>query len=150
MSQGTLYWHDYETFGIDPRLDRPAQFAGIRTDRELNVISNPLVIYCKPANDMLPQPEACLVTGITPQKALQEGVCEAEFINRIHQEFSHPATCVVGYNNIRFDDEVTRNALYRNFFRSLCARVATWQLTLGHHRYGPSHSCLTAGRDGMA
>ncbi len=116
MSQCTLYWHDYETFGTDPRRDRPAQFAGIRTDQELNVISDPLVIYCKPANDMLPQPEACLVTGITPQKALKEGVCEADFIKQIHQEFSNPATCVVGYNNIRFDDEVTRNALYRNFF----------------------------------
>ena len=31
----TLYWHDYETFGLDPRYDRPAQFAGIRTDEDL-------------------------------------------------------------------------------------------------------------------
>jgi len=72
----SFYWHDYETFGIDPGKDRPAQFAGIRTDEDLNIISDPLVIYCQPANDFLPQPEACLVTGITPQLALAKGVPE--------------------------------------------------------------------------
>lgn len=112
----TLYWHDYETWGADPRRDRPAQFAGIRTDTELNIIGKPLVIYCKPANDMLPQPEACLVTGITPQIALTDGICEAEFMADIHREFIKPGTCGVGYNSIRFDDEFTRYGLYRNFF----------------------------------
>ncbi len=116
QQQPSLYWHDYETFGVDPRRDRPAQFAGIRTDLNLNIIGNPLVLYCRPANDFIPHPEACLVTGITPQKALLEGVCEAEFIRQINEEFSQPNTCVVGYNNIRFDDEVTRTTLYRNFY----------------------------------
>lgn len=115
-SQPSLYWHDYETFGVDPRRDRPVQFAGIRTDLEFNIIGEPLMVYCRPANDFLPAPEACLVTGIIPQKALAEGVSEAEFIHQIHQEFSQPNTCVVGYNNMRFDDEVTRATLYRNFF----------------------------------
>lgn len=116
MSADSIYWHDYETFGADPRRDRPAQFAGIRTDLDLNVIGEPLVLYCRPADDFLPQPDACLITGITPQLALREGLPEAEFIARIHAEFSRPRTCVAGYNNIRFDDEVTRNVLYRNFF----------------------------------
>jgi len=115
-SNNSLYWHDYETFGIDPKLDRPAQFAGIRTDEDLNIISEPLVIYCRPANDFLPQPEACLVTGISPQLALEKGLSEAEFIHLIHKEISQPGTCTVGYNNIRFDDEFTRYSLYRNFF----------------------------------
>jgi exodeoxyribonuclease-1 len=112
----TFYWHDYETWGADPRKDRPAQFAGLRTDAELNPLGDPLVIYCKPSDDMLPQPEACLVTGITPQKALAEGLIEAEFIKRIQQELSVPGTCGVGYNSVRFDDEVTRYTLYRNFY----------------------------------
>ncbi len=112
----TIYWHDYETFGIDPALDRPAQFAGVRTDEALNVVEEPLVIYCKPANDYLPQPEACFVTGITPQTAIEKGLCESEFISRIHKEFSRPNSCVAGYNSIRFDDEVTRHTLYRNLF----------------------------------
>ena len=111
-----MYWHDYETFGANPSQDRPAQFAGIRTDLDLNIISDPLMIYCKPADDMLPAPQACLITGITPQEALEKGICEAEFIKQIHHEFSRSNTCVVGYNNIRFDDEVTRYTLYRNFY----------------------------------
>lgn len=112
----SIYWYDYETFGIDSRFDRLAQFGGIRTDEDLNIISDPLVMYCKPADDMLPDPQACLITGITPQKALADGLIEAEFIKIIHKEFSQPGTCVAGYNNIRFDDEFTRNSLYRNFF----------------------------------
>ncbi|MDD1631371.1 MAG: exodeoxyribonuclease I [Methylococcaceae bacterium] len=112
----TFYWHDYETFGIDPQRDRPVQFAGLRTDAEFNVIDDPLVIYCKPAADCLPNPDSCLITGITPQFAEQKGVCEAEFIGRIHQQLAQPNTCTLGYNNLRFDDEVTRNCLYRNFY----------------------------------
>ena len=112
----TFYWHDYETFGSNPSQDRPSQFAGVRTDADLNIIGDPLVIYCKPAADYLPHPQACLVTGITPQKALAEGVCESDFIAAIHAELSVPATCSVGYNSIRFDDEVTRHTLYRNFY----------------------------------
>lgn len=112
----SIYWYDYETFGTDTRYDRLAQFAGLRTDEALNIIGEPLTIYCRPAQDMLPDPQACLVTGITPQKADAEGLIECEFIETIHHEFSKPGTCVAGYNNIRFDDEFTRNALYRNFF----------------------------------
>lgn len=114
--QPTFLFHDYETFGKHPALDRPAQFAGIRTDAEFNVIGEPEVFYCRPADDYLPQPEAVMITGITPQQAIAKGVTEAEFAQRIHALFSEPGTCVVGYNNIRFDDEVTRNIFYRNFF----------------------------------
>ena len=112
----TLYWHDYETFGVDPRRDRPVQFAGLRTDEDLNEIGEPLLIYCRPAADTLPHPEACLLTGITPQLAAEKGLPEPEFCTRIHTELSRPGTCGVGYNTLRFDDEVTRHLLYRNFY----------------------------------
>ncbi|MEM1113470.1 MAG: exodeoxyribonuclease I [Pseudomonadota bacterium] len=112
----TFYWHDYETFGADPSRDRPVQFAGLRTDAELNVIGEPLVIYARPANDCLPQPMACLVTGITPQLAFEKGLPEAQFIHQVHAELAQPGTCGVGYNSLRFDDEVTRYTLYRNFY----------------------------------
>jgi exodeoxyribonuclease-1 len=112
----TFYWHDYETFGTDPRRDRPVQFAGIRTDFDFNVVDDPLVVYCKPGADCLPHPDACLITGITPQLAEEKGVCEAEFIRQIHDQLIQPNTCTLGYNSLRFDDEVTRNCLYRNFY----------------------------------
>ena len=112
----SFYWFDFETFGTSPAKDRPSQFAGIRTDYDFNVIDEPLNIFCKPANDFLPHPEACLITGITPQQALQHGVSERDFFRRIHLELATANTCAVGYNNIRFDDEVVRFGLYRNFF----------------------------------
>jgi len=111
----TIFWHDYETFGADPQKDRPSQFAGIRTDYQLNIIGDPVTIYCRPTDDYLPSVEACLITGITPQHARSEGMSESEFAECIYREFSHPETCVAGYNSIRFDDEVTRNLFYRNF-----------------------------------
>jgi exodeoxyribonuclease-1 len=114
--QNTLYWHDYETWGEVPAIDRPSQFAGIRTDEDLNIIGDPLMIYCKPAPDVLPKPEACLITGIPPQFAAEKGLPEYQFAARIHAELALPGTCGVGYNSIRFDDEVTRYTFYRNFY----------------------------------
>lgn len=115
-AQNTLYWHDYETWGEVPAVDKPSQFAGIRTDEELTILGEPLMIYCKPAPDLLPKPEACLITGLLPQVATERGLPECEFAAAIHAELSRPGTCGVGYNSIRFDDEVTRYMLYRNFY----------------------------------
>lgn len=112
----SIFWHDYETFGADTRKDRPCQFAGVRTDLDLNIIEEPITLYCKPSDDFLPAPEACLITGITPQVAYKEGLIEAEFAKQIHNIFSVPETCVAGYNSIRFDDEISRNLFYRNFY----------------------------------
>ena len=78
MSNHTFLWHDYETFGAVPRRDRPAQFAAIRTDAELNEIGEPVMLYCQPAPDYLPDPQACLITGITPQHCLEHGVPEQD------------------------------------------------------------------------
>jgi exodeoxyribonuclease-1 len=110
----TFYWHDYETFGAQARRDRPAQFAGIRTDAELNEIGEPLMFYCKPAPDFLPDPQSCLITGITPQTCLERGVPEHEFAARIERELAQDGTIGVGYNTIRFDDEITRFMFWRN------------------------------------
>lgn len=114
MSTHTFLWHDYETFGVQPRRDRPAQFAAIRTDAELNEIGEPIMLYCQPAPDYLPDPQSCLITGITPQHCLQHGLPEHAFAAAIEQAFSHSGTIGVGYNTIRFDDEVTRFLFWRN------------------------------------
>lgn len=109
-------WYDLETFGRDARRSRIAQFGAIRTNENLEPIGQPLNWFCQPKDDLLPSPTACLITGITPQHALAEGVPEAEFAARIHDEMSRPNTCVAGYNSLRFDDEFIRNLFYRNFF----------------------------------
>ncbi|MBB3228368.1 exodeoxyribonuclease-1 [Luteibacter sp. Sphag1AF] len=116
MAQPTFLWHDYETFGADPRRDRPSQFAAIRTTADLEIVGEPVMIYCKPPRDMPPQPVACLITGIEPQLAEREGLNEAAFAAAVHEQMATPGTCVVGYNSLRFDDEFTRHLLYRNFY----------------------------------
>jgi exodeoxyribonuclease-1 len=112
----TFLWHDYETFGADPRRDRPAQFAALRTDASLEPVGEPIMLYCRPADDVLPHPDACMINGITPQLARDRGVPENEFANTIANAMQQPGTCSVGFNNFRFDDEVTRHLFWRNFF----------------------------------
>jgi exodeoxyribonuclease-1 len=114
MTDFSFYWHDYETFGRTPRRDRPAQFAGVRTDADLNEIGPPAMLYCRPAPDTLPDPESCLLTGIVPQTCLERGLPEHAFAGRIEAELAAPGTVGVGYNTIRFDDEVTRHLFWRN------------------------------------
>ena len=79
MTASSFFWHDYETFGRVPRRDRPAQFAGIRTDAQLNEVGTPVMHYCRPSPDSLPDPESCLLTGIVPQTCLEQGLPEHSF-----------------------------------------------------------------------
>ncbi len=128
----TFFWHDYETFGRDPRRDRPAQFAGLRTDVELNLIGEPVMHFCQPAPDFLPDPESCLLTGILPQQALQQGLPEHAFADRVLAELGREGTIGVGYNSIRFDDEVTRHLFWRNLLdpyeREWAGGCSRWDL----------------------
>ncbi len=113
MSEFSFFWHDYETFGRVPRRDRPAQFAGVRTDADLNEVGAPVMHHCQPAPDFLPDPEACLLTGILPQTCLAQGLPEHAFAAIVEQQLAQPGTVGVGYNSIRFDDEVTRHLFWR-------------------------------------
>ncbi len=113
MPANTLFWHDYETFGRVPRRDRPAQFAGVRTDLDLQEIEEPVMWHCQPAADYLPDPESVLLTGILPQHAMQHGLPEHAFAAAIERELARDGTIGVGYNSIRFDDEVTRHLFWR-------------------------------------
>lgn len=112
----SIFWYDYETTGINPRCDRPLQMAGLRTDFDLNEIDEPVNLYCQPSDDILPHPAACAITGITPARLAQQGLSEADFMTRVHTQLAAPGTCGAGYNTLRFDDEMTRYSLYRNFF----------------------------------
>ena len=114
-SDQTFYWYDYETFGIRSRSDRPAQFAGIRTDLDLNPLGKGEVFYAKPAMDYLPSPESCLLTGITPQLCEEKGIPESDFAQNIWDRLNQPGTVSIGYNTLGFDDEVNRFLFWRNF-----------------------------------
>jgi exodeoxyribonuclease-1 len=112
----TFFFYDLETSGLNARDSRVMQFAGIRTDMELNQIGESYNVLVKLNDDVLPSPEALMVTGITPQSTLYDGLTEAEFARMLIDDIFTPDTIAVGFNNIRFDDEFVRHLFWRNFF----------------------------------
>jgi exodeoxyribonuclease-1 len=112
----SFLFYDLETYGADPRTTRIAQFAAIRTDADLNEIEDPISLFVRPADDLLPSPTATLITGIAPQDAMRDGMNEAEAFALIFDEMARPETCSLGYNSLRFDDEFVRYGLFRNFY----------------------------------
>ena len=111
----SFFFYDLETSGLSPREDRIMQFAGIRTDKDLNPLGKPVNVLVKLANDTLPSPGAIMVTKITPQRTLSDGMTEAEFCDYVENELFIPGTCAIGYNSVRFDDEFMRHTFWRNF-----------------------------------
>lgn len=112
----TFFFYDLETSGLNPRDDRVMQFAGIRTDMDLQPIGEPLNLLVALGDDTLPSPHAIMVTGVTPQRTVDEGYTEAEFCQIFTEQVATPGTTMVGYNNVRFDDEFMRAILWRNYY----------------------------------
>jgi exodeoxyribonuclease-1 len=112
----TFFFYDLETSGLSGRDDRIMQFAGIRTDENLEQVGEPVNLLVKLSEDTLPSPDALMVTGITPQQTQADGYSEAEFAKILMDDIFTPDTTVVGFNNIRFDDEFIRHLLWRNFY----------------------------------
>ena len=112
----SFFFYDLETTGINPRTSRIMQFAGRRTTLDLEPIGDPVNVLIAVTPDIVPEPDAILITGITPQKTLQEGMTEAEFLRIFMADIATPDTIFVGFNTVRFDDEFIRFMLYRNFY----------------------------------
>ncbi len=111
-----FFFYDLETSGIYPKEDRIMQFAGQRTDENLKIIGQPYNYLIKMTEDILPDPQAILVTGITPQQTQDSGLTEAAFLTIFHEQIAIPGTIFIGYNNIQFDDEFMRYMNYRNYY----------------------------------
>lgn len=112
----TLFFYDLETSGLNARSQRIMQFAGIRTDMDLRQVGEPVNVLVKLSDDILPDPSAIAVTGITPQQTLSDGLSEPELCKLLMTEVFTPDTITVGFNNVRFDDEFIRHTLWRNFY----------------------------------
>ncbi|QJC31787.1 exodeoxyribonuclease I [Enterobacteriaceae endosymbiont of Donacia tomentosa] len=112
----SFLFYDYETFGLNPIKDRIAQFACVRTNINFQIIEDPITLYCKLDSDYLPNPESILIHNISPKIINLNGKKEYKFANQINNIFSRSNTCILGYNNIEFDDEFSRYLFYRNFY----------------------------------
>lgn len=112
----TFYFYDLETSGVNPRTSRIMQFAGQRTDADLNPIGESHNVLIKLSDDVLPEPDAILITGITPRQTVADGVREVEFLQTFYDEIATPGTVFVGFNTVRFDDEFMRYLMWRNYY----------------------------------
>ena len=151
----SFLWYDLETFGLDSRGDRVAQFAGVRTNGKLDIVGERIVLYQKPGRDWLPNPDACLVHGITPQHAEESGITEYELALRLHAEMTEPGTTSVGFNTAQFDDEFVRNLFYRNLldpyereYAKGCSRWDIIELARAARDLRPDGIVWPAGEDG--
>ena len=111
----TFFFYDLETSGFSARHDRIMQFAGQRTNDELEPIGQPVNLLVKLTDDILPSPGAVLTTHITPQMTVADGISEADFCRYFLEQVATPDTTILGYNSTRFDDEFIRHTLWRNF-----------------------------------
>lgn len=112
----TFFFYDLETSGLNPRHDRIMQFAGQRTDLNLQPLGEPVNELIALTPEILPEPGAIMVTGITPQQTIQDGWTEAGFMKLFAEQVAVPGTIFVGFNSVRFDDEFMRCLHYRNFY----------------------------------
>lgn len=116
VNKPTFFFYDLETSGFDPRVQRIMQFAGQRTDMDMNPIGEPINVLVAMTDDVLPDPPAVILTGITPQKTRDEGYSEADFLRLLNEQVFTPGTTILGFNSVRFDDEFMRYTLFRNFY----------------------------------
>ncbi len=127
-----FFFYDLETSGFDPKQARIMQFAGQRTDDALNPVGDPVNILIKLTADTLPDPDAIMVTGITPQATLSDGITEAEFLKYFYENVVQPDTIFLGYNSVRFDDEFMRYLHYRNYYDAYrwhwCDGCSRWDI----------------------
>jgi exodeoxyribonuclease-1 len=114
LGSPSFYWYDLETSGTNPKWDRVMQFSGVRTDLDLNDVGDSFTTYVKLPLDVLPEPMSCVITGLTPQFINANGIDELQFFSRAESMLATPNTCVVGFNNLRFDDEFMRYGFYRH------------------------------------
>lgn len=66
--------------------------------------------------DYLPNPKSLLITNISIQYLQKNGINEYFFSKKIFKIFMGKNTCIVGFNNISFDNILTRHLFYRNLF----------------------------------
>lgn len=126
----SFFFYDLETSGFNPRDARIMQFAGQRTDMDMNPIGEPVNVLIKMTEEVVPEPDAIMITGITPQATIANGMTEADFLKLFHSEVATEGTIFVGYNSVRFDDEFMRYLQYRNFYDAY-----EWQYLDGKSRW---------------
>ena len=107
-------FYDLETTGISPAFDQPLQFAAILTDGEFREIER-VNLRCSIAPHIIPSPWALAVTGVRPAQLVDPELPTLfEFTQEIGALIERWSPAIwTGFNSIRFDEEMLRQAFYQ-------------------------------------
>ena len=108
-------FYDLETTGISPAFDQPLQFAAILTDGEFREVER-VNLRCRVAPHIIPSPWALAVTGLRPAQLMDPALpTPFEFSQEIGALIERWSPAIwTGFNSIRFDEEMLRQAFYQN------------------------------------
>jgi len=111
----TYIFYDTETTGKVTAFDQILQFAAIKTDAELNVLDT-FDVRCRLLPYIVPSPGALLVTGTTVADITTCPLSHFEMMRLVHAKmhrWSQAGSIFVGWNNMRFDEALLRQAYYQ-------------------------------------
>lgn len=106
---------DTETTGLRHGFDQIVHFAAIRTDNDLNEVDR-FEARSRLLPHVVPHPSALLTNGLPIERLTDEGLpSHYQMVLLIRQKLlSWSPSIFVGYNSIRFDEEMLRHALFQN------------------------------------
>lgn len=107
-------FYDLETTGLSKYFDQIIQFAAVRTDHALKEIDR-FEVRSRLGSGVVPHPEALWVNGVGIEQLLDASLpSHYEMVSKIHSKLQAWSPSIfVGYNSIRFDEELLRQALYK-------------------------------------
>lgn len=107
-------FYDLETTGLSKHFDQIIQFAAVRTDHALKEIDR-FEVRSRLGCGVVPHPEALCVNGVGIEQLLDPSLpSHYEMMSEIQSKLqSWMPSIFVGYNSIRFDEELLRQALYK-------------------------------------
>jgi exodeoxyribonuclease-1 len=106
-------FYDTETTGTDTFFDQIVQFAAIRTDEEVNEVDR-LDARCRLLPHVVPSPNAIRVNGLRVSQLTDRSLPSHYEMVRMTRDklLSWSPAVFVGWNSIRFDELLLRQALY--------------------------------------
>ena len=108
-----VFW-DTETTGISTSFDQILQFAAVKTDAEFNELDR-IELRCRLHPHVAPNPGALRVTGMSIEQITDPALpCHYDMVRQVRARFLEWSPAIfIGYNSIKFDEELFRKALFR-------------------------------------
>ena len=138
-------FYDTETTGLSKGFDQIVQFAAIHTDGDLNELDR-FELRCRLQPHVVPHPKAMLANRLSIERLTDLSLpSHYDMVREIRRRLSGWGRGIfIGYNSIRFDEEMLRHAFFQNLFPAYLTS------TPGCGRADAMHIVLTACADASA